>query len=558
MVDPIYSQVANLSLIANTTPVAIRLYAAGVTQIVPIPPRSKGPNSRGWQHTARSLSSEGAASITRDFGILGDIHSTLDCDTSDPPVTAVVADIANEIYAKRQLGGRLTHRIGNKGFASLFAREGPEFAKAILRLVDPSGASQGDIELRGVGHQTKYHGTAGASGAIYVYEDERGRGDIEKLVESAERGLPAISRESFIGTFKDALQNRLAVDPRTRHLRLRVEVAADAALRPHTNRDALLAPSPEFLVEAAPFVRNGDDADRDEYRNVITAFKGAGGEDARELAEAYSERWEGGDNSPEYFAQTWDSIEPRRLGWDLIRSKAHDGGWQDAFLDFDAVPGAAAPDAAPMIAPFETRLERIACLHQSPTVAFDLATVQSDDSTVARDWYAKLEVAARGDDPLLDVWLAFVLPAAERLSVKRHSQGLFGMRLARALADNSTFTALTPPDRALLVDAAFLLFTPPAAFDPTDPGVPVSGESASRAEDIIYGRLPRKGQIGVFGQPGAGKSFVMSDLVLLVGRAVDDLTQTPPDVKWLDAPVAAGSVIYCSSEAAQGLKVRHL
>src|SRR5690349_20377590 len=127
--------------------IASQLYAAGVMHLLPLPAGEKGPNRRKWGDSARALTLDGASAIRGDFGILGDVDPTVDCDLAEPVLVELAARAADRVWGSEQPGGRLTHRIGNKGFAFLGSLEGAPFNKSILR-VSADGVSLGDIELR--------------------------------------------------------------------------------------------------------------------------------------------------------------------------------------------------------------------------------------------------------------------------------------------------------------------------------------------------------------------------------------------------------------------------
>ena len=333
---------------------ALTLHDLGIKRPIQCHARDKGA-AFGWNDKTTARREDSARIRGNQVGIRGE-NPSFDSDIRDAVVAELSGAALDELKGGNQPGKRLTRRIGSKGFAVLFGCEGtPDFGRLVQRVYEGE-TSLGDVELRGLETQTKWIGfnpdANDGHGADYTYSNNKGVAGVDILLEYVERGLPTMTRSEFLVGYRAEFQRLLDTDPRTSGRRLKVEVVADPGLRLYKSRDELLAPSPEILAEAAPFVENGEDADRSEYVTTLQAFKGAGGEDARTLALAYSDRWAGGFNSPEYFKKTWDSLRPEAVGWDLIRSRAHRGGWNDGPLDFTVDESSPSPEPiAPQSAP---------------------------------------------------------------------------------------------------------------------------------------------------------------------------------------------------------------
>jgi hypothetical protein len=321
----------------------------------------------------------------------------------------------------------------------------------------------------------------------------------------------------------------------TAHTAPRVGVANPAALRvPEALGPAAVAE----VVRATP---NTEDS-RDGWVNYGHAIKGALGpeHDAEglELFQAWSAKWEG-PNPPEYVQQVWESLNPQGLGWEYLLDLARRHGVPTAKYDFAPI--------APAVAPLPTEGERVAALTGDAEAAF-LREAMAFRGDLGARWDT-LQHAATQTDPLAQVF-EIVLAAALRAPIDR-SEAAFKKVVRSKLAAEPAWTALSEPDRALLLAAVLALFQKPDRHVERRSPVPM-GRDVKPRDYLVEHLLPRDAMVALIGAPGQGKSWLALELAALVGSA---------ESTWTFGELAVqgrGSVWYLASEDEVGLQERRL
>lgn len=329
------------------------LYARGFTHLLPIiPPKAnlapssnvpssalgkvpgrKAPNGLwagfAWASYVPTEQEVGRwAADGASTGIKTDYFSALDIDCLDPVLAQVIAE-----YALARLGPAPS-RTGRAPKQLLLYRTETPFSKMQL-WVERDGASH-LVECLGKGNQLVASGIHPGTMKPYEWNE-----------------LPVLDQLTFvtaesISAFFDDLSATLDM-----MFGVSVHRAGDGRLSNRAvaaSQQALLAPSIDELRRAVATTPNTFET-RDEWIRYGVAVRAACGDDTEEgyaIFADFSDRWDGGHNSPEIVRGDWRRFKsPFTLGWAFISDLARAHGYVDPTIEFAAVVQAPEDRVAP-------------------------------------------------------------------------------------------------------------------------------------------------------------------------------------------------------------------
>lgn len=295
-----------------------------------IPGRKNAAGTWGgfaWQRYQATLSDvEKWVGDGANTGLRADNFPGLDIDVNDPELADLIQNLAVGML------GDAAVRTGRAPKRLLVYRASEPFSR--MRLWFEKDGVRQLVEVLGVGNQYIVAGTHPATMQPYTW--------------SAMPDPIAHTRADF-DRFFDELAKVLDM------LGFDVEREGDGRVRERAAagvQSSLLAPSMDVLREAVALTPNEYET-RDEWIRYGIAIRAACGDNFEEgyaLWADFSERWEGGVNTPETVLADYRRFKPPfTLGWGFLSEIARKHGFKDAELEFasidkpdDVTPGAVA------------------------------------------------------------------------------------------------------------------------------------------------------------------------------------------------------------------------
>ena len=257
-----------------------------------------------------------------NIGIQAEYYPAVDIDTTDPWLSARVAEIAREVL------GPAPSRVGAAPKQLLMYRTGEPFQRVAV-IVRMNG-SEHLVEVLGKGRQYVIHGTH-PSGSSYTWDTDIAQGGPDALT---------MIDHAKVNAFLDELERQL-------ESRVGVQVERVGAVRgARAEHGDLVAPSIDALRDCVAAIPNSSDLfpDRDDYIKFGYAVRAASGEEDEEGYQIYAdwcERWEDGSNDPDTVRRDWRRmVPPYAVGWSWLSEIARRHGFAPAQYEFvaDSVP----------------------------------------------------------------------------------------------------------------------------------------------------------------------------------------------------------------------------
>jgi hypothetical protein len=530
-------------------------------------PGKRGPDGEwfGFKNWPKHLTSredvERWIAWGASFGLRTRRFPFVDIDIDEPGLASEIADAVTRV-----LGSKPLRRVGRPPRCAIPFQTDKPFRKVIYRLRDMAGAERGAIEISGDASQVVVHGVHPKTLAPYEWTDGERRGGAEVLAAHPPQSLPLLTLEHVRGPLR-----RVLSEVTQRHgLTVEEWQHSEGADATNVDQESLRAPTIDLLAKAVGCIPNdGAFIDRSKYIGMLFAIRAAAGPDREEdglaIAQEFCERWEDGDNDPELVRRDYETCNaPSRLGWNYLAQRATAHGFDSASLDFEVIEppfvmgGGHTDDGLSQWAASATEVERMAALHALPDRAFIFAMEGLSGGAL---WEAseKLRVASGLHDPLSTAFHRHVVDVALNLRSLASEPALFEAVLSSKLSGVSALKNLNANDARLLRRAAWAMVAPISVLlgqRSSSPGTLRQPGKTKQVERqwLVEGWIPRCGVAGIVGAPGAGKSFVMTDLSFHVATppSADELTGQLEPERFAGRPVTHGSVVYCGSEDVDG------